>query len=163
MGLEQELRLAREAVLRSHDDLVTLRQELSKSQEAQARLEHETNWLLRQLLDAQHQIKQLHEQDDGAQKHKELSECLLLAFNFIHALLDGGPAAAPHAPDSLLQQGVDVIVEYLELVRKGQQGKASLMEEINRALPPKKLPATAPGIRCLLLQYYPDKQAGAGR
>ena len=162
-----------------HSALQQLRQELRETKNAVNRLESKSIYQQQMLLEAEtakgrldNEVRQLHQRlchfrDDGTKEYEELCECLQQAFCFMNAVLDDGGNAAQHAaPDDLLQQGTNVIVGYLGLVRR-REGTDRLLEELRKALPPKK-PASssraASGkIRSALLQYHPDKHAGAGR
>jgi hypothetical protein len=133
-------------------------QMLLEAETAKRRLDNEVRQLYQRLC---------HFRDDGTKERQELRECLQQAFCFMNAVLDDRESPAEHTSEDLLRQGADAVVHYLELVRR-REGTDSLLDELRKALPPKN-PASSSSraasgkIRSALLQYHPDKHAGAGR
>jgi len=174
------------SVMMEAAELQRLGQELWEAKNAVHRLENESRQQQQLLLEAEaakrhleQDVGQLRQRlqclpDDGMnQYNNKLHECLQLAFHFINAVLDDdgktGNVVEHAASNDLLQQGTDILVGYLELVRS-REGTDGLLEELRKAVPPKS-PAPSSSsrgmasgkIRSALLQYHPDKHAGAGR
>ena len=152
--LQRELWETKNAVNRLESKSMQQQQMLREAETAKGRLDNEVRQLRQELC----------LRGDGTKERQELRGCLRQAFCFMNAVLDGG-RAAEHASEDLLRQGADAVVHYLELVRR-HEGTDSLLEELRKALPPKN-PASSSravsGIRIAILQYHPDKHAGAGR
>mmetsp|Transcript_17777 Transcript_17777/g.43487 ORF Transcript_17777/g.43487 Transcript_17777/m.43487 type:complete len:238 (-) Transcript_17777:512-1225(-) len=156
----------------SHSKIVYLEAQLKAQLEKEKNKDRGMEQLINEVLQLRQQLC-LRRDDGTKEERQELRECLGQAFSFMNAVLDGGSAgcAAEHASEDLLRQGADAVVHYLELVRR-HEGTDSLLEELRKALPPKnsKIPASSSQsravsgkIRSAILQYHPDKHAGAGR
>jgi hypothetical protein len=156
--LQRELWETKNAVNHLQSKLIYQQQMLLQAEMAKGRSDNEVLQLRQQLC---------LRRDDGTKgERQELRECVRQAFCFMNAMLDG-ESAAEHASEDLLLQGADAIVHYLELVRR-HEGTDSLLEELRKALPLKN-PASSQSravsgkIWSAILQYHPDKHAGAGR
>jgi hypothetical protein len=163
--LQKDLKRARQFNTDSHSKIVYLEAQLKAQLEKEKNKDRGMEQLINEVLQLRQQLC-LHRDDGTKEERQELRKCLQQAFSFMNAVLDG-ESAAEHASEDLLLQGADAIVHYLELVRR-HEGTDSLLEELRKALPLKN-PASSQSravsgkIRSAILQYHPDKHAGAGR